>query len=93
MLLTWNLLLVGSRPNLLIALTTRCSRTESMPSGKVGSEMNAADCSGCPGISRWLPRSRRGDVRLLQLEPRRAAPGSAGGASGGQHRDRDGRRY
>jgi len=48
MLLTWNLLLVGSRPNLLIALTTRCSRTESMPSGKVGSEMNAADCFGMP---------------------------------------------
>ena len=42
MLVTWKLVLFGSRPNRFMALTTRWSRTASTPSGKVGSEMNAA---------------------------------------------------
>ena len=49
MLLMLNVVPVGSRPNRVIAPTTRWSRTESTPSGKVGSEMNAAS-------SFWMPR-------------------------------------
>ena len=51
MLLTLNLVPVGSRPNLVIALTTRCRRTGSTPSGKVGSEMNAASSFLMPQMS------------------------------------------
>jgi hypothetical protein len=49
MLLILNVVPCGSRPNRVIALTTRWSRTGSTPSGKVGSEMNAAS-------SFWMPR-------------------------------------
>ena len=48
MLVTLNEVPFGSRPNRLIAPTTRWSRTGSTPSGKAGSEMNAADCLGMP---------------------------------------------
>src|SRR5262249_10992489 len=44
MLVTWNLVFFGSRPNRFMEFTTRWSRTESTPSGNAGSEMNAADC-------------------------------------------------
>ncbi len=44
-----NVVCCGSSPNRDMALTTRWSRTESTPRGKVGSEMNAAD-------SFWMPR-------------------------------------
>jgi DNA-binding NarL/FixJ family response regulator len=48
MLVTWKLVLFGSRPNRFMELTTRWSRTASTPSGKVGSDMNAADCLSIP---------------------------------------------
>ena len=52
MLVIWKLVFFGSRPNLFIELTTRWSRTASTPSGKVGREMNAADCLS---ICRYFP--------------------------------------
>jgi hypothetical protein len=48
MLMTWKFVLFGSRPNRFIELTTRWSRTASSPSGKAGSEMNAADRLSIP---------------------------------------------
>ena len=42
MLVMLNLVHFGRRPNRTMALTTRWSRAASTPSGKAGSEMNAA---------------------------------------------------
>ena len=66
MLVTLNGAFFGSRPNRVIELTTRWSRTESTPSGKAGSEMNAADC----GSDRQVlldGRLRRGAVGVRDL--------------------------
>ena len=48
MLVTLNVVPGGSRPNRVMAPTTSWSRTASTPSGKVGSEMNAAVSFGIP---------------------------------------------
>ena len=55
MLLILNFVPCGSRLNRVIAVTTRWSRTGSTPSGKVGSEMNAAVSYGMPRYCSMAP--------------------------------------
>ena len=62
MLLIWNLVLFGSRLNRFMELTTRWSRTESMPSGNAGSEMKAADCGS---ICRYFSMTRSTAARSV----------------------------
>ena len=62
MVVTLKVVPEGSRPNRVMAPTTRWMRTASTPSGKVGSEMNAAVSFGIP---RYCSMARSTAARLV----------------------------